>query len=229
MSALISVWLSALFTIYQIGGYNQAQVSALFPTSITPATYTFAIWSVIYLSWIALGIFIAQKNIFLKKENIWLFTAAQMLSSLWLIPSQSLHIFTSFIVMLAIAFALTLTFFNSQEENIYFRYVNQLFYGWILIALLANFHQTLIFLNLYLFPTLFGVFTIICALGINLYFLFRYNALIINAVYIWAAIWISLGADNILISFLALLSAWFLVLAMGGKNFSSLKKKKIIL
>ena len=53
-SALLSTLLSGLISIIPIGIYNQAQVSATLPTLFTPATITFSIWSIIYLSWIVL-------------------------------------------------------------------------------------------------------------------------------------------------------------------------------
>lgn len=56
ISALVAVGLSAVFSILPVGIYNQAQVSALYPTLFTPAGFTFSIWSIIYASWIILGV-----------------------------------------------------------------------------------------------------------------------------------------------------------------------------
>ena len=56
ISALITIGLTTLVSMpgspYLIGGMTQADISAMFATSVTPAGFTFAIWSLIYLSWI---------------------------------------------------------------------------------------------------------------------------------------------------------------------------------
>ena len=58
--ALITIGFTSLVSIpgspYLIGGMTQADISNMFSTSITPAGITFAIWSIIYLSWILSGL-----------------------------------------------------------------------------------------------------------------------------------------------------------------------------
>jgi len=54
ISGVISVALASIISVVPIGIANQAQVSAMFPTLFTPATFTFSIWGLIYLSWIIL-------------------------------------------------------------------------------------------------------------------------------------------------------------------------------
>jgi len=58
VSTVISVLFATIASIVPFGIYNQGEVSALYPTLIVPATYTFSIWSVIYLSWFILGLVI---------------------------------------------------------------------------------------------------------------------------------------------------------------------------
>jgi translocator protein len=56
ITALITIGLTSLVSIpgspYLIGGMTQADISAMFATSVTPAGFTFAIWSLIYFSWV---------------------------------------------------------------------------------------------------------------------------------------------------------------------------------
>jgi translocator protein len=56
ITALITIGLTTLMSVpgspYLIGGMTQADISAMFSTAVTPAGFTFAIWSLIYLSWI---------------------------------------------------------------------------------------------------------------------------------------------------------------------------------
>ncbi len=56
ITAFVTIGLTSLVSIpgspYLIGGMTQADISAMFATSVTPAGVTFAIWSLIYLAWV---------------------------------------------------------------------------------------------------------------------------------------------------------------------------------
>ncbi len=64
---LITALLTIIFTAvvstpgspYLIGGMTQADISNMYPSAITPAGITFAIWSLIYLSWVVAGVYVA--------------------------------------------------------------------------------------------------------------------------------------------------------------------------
>ena len=53
-------WASIPSFGYPLGGYSQADISNMYPTAITPAGFTFSIWSLIYLSWLIAGVYIAR-------------------------------------------------------------------------------------------------------------------------------------------------------------------------
>lgn len=63
ITSLFTIGFTTLVSIpdspFLIGGMTQADISNMYPTAITPAGFTFAIWSLIYLSWIVVGVFIA--------------------------------------------------------------------------------------------------------------------------------------------------------------------------
>lgn len=209
-SAIMNTLLVAYISITPIWSYNQAEVSALFPTAITPASYTFSIWSIIYLSWFALWIYAIWKKNNISQKNIILLIIAQFLSTLWLIPSQSLYIVTSFWVMLVLLVTLIYVLYN-EKKNTFFKQVSALFFWWILIASIANFHQTLIALGLYLFPTLFTIFSIIIWTLVNLYIYYRYDSFIPAAVWIWAFIGIIIGQDNLF----TMGTAWLWIISLS--------------
>jgi tryptophan-rich sensory protein len=70
-----------------IGGVNTAEVSDAYPTLITPAGYTFAIWGVIYL---LLGIFVvyqalpSQKGKDFQRKIGWLFVVSSIMNIAWI-------------------------------------------------------------------------------------------------------------------------------------------------
>lgn len=217
ISWIISVGLSALFSVFSIWGYNQAEVSAMLSTSFTPAGYTFAIWSVIYATWILLWVLVPLWFIKIEKNSIYLLATAQILSSLWLLPSQSLYIGTSFIVMLCILYILLLCFFVSRNENKYFRYTCELFLAWIIVASIANFHLMLVSYELYFFPVVFTLTSIIFAISIFLTSTIKYKTFIPSLVFIWSAFWIIVWQENI---YTILCSLWWILIVTWALFYS---------
>lgn len=223
LSALIAIIFASAASIIPLGTFNQAEVSAMLPTLITPATFTFSIWSVIYLSWIALGVLVVFKKIDITKENTYLLAAAQILSSIWLIPSQYLWIGSSFIVMAGVFYLLSMLFFNSRKESPVFRYIVDLFLGWILIAFLANMHLMLVSYNLYVFPLFLTIDSILAGLIINIYLIVKHSSYIPSAVLVWALIWIIIWQENTITQTVSFLSLLTIVLVAGQKMYREKK------
>jgi len=143
--SLITIGFTSLVSVpgspYLIGGMTQADISNMFPSAITPAGFTFAIWSLIYLSWIVAGVYVAffQK----KKENITTktlitFSAAIALTAAWLVPWGYIWIGTALVVMIVILGLLKYTFHHTRDAHPVLKYSVELTLGWINIATVAN-------------------------------------------------------------------------------------------
>mgnify|MGYP006891254816 CR=1 FL=1 len=211
VSSIFSLVFAGIASTLPLGIYNQGQVSAFYPTLFTPATFTFSIWSIIYLSWILLGIFIALKNIKLRDENLYLLALAQVLSSFWLIPSQFLFIGTSFIVMMWVLYMLLLCFYLSRDENPYFKLTVELFLAWIIVASIANFHLMLVYYNIYFFSETLTLISIIIAWYIFYQSVTRYHTVIPSLVLLWSGFWIIVWQDNSHIQMTAwIICAWII-------------------
>ena len=113
ITAIITIGVTSLLSVpgspYLIGGKTQADISNMFSTSVTPSGMSFAIWSLIYLSWIIAGISIAFFS--KKKPNpptpllrgaIGVFSSAIALTAVWLFPWGNIWIGTALLVMLII-------------------------------------------------------------------------------------------------------------------------------
>ncbi|NDK09916.1 hypothetical protein GW846_03995 [Candidatus Gracilibacteria bacterium] len=187
VSGIFSVLISSLVSAIPLGFYNQGEVSALYPTFITPAAFTFSIWGLIYLTWIAYGIyeaFFAKTS--LDSKNAYLLASAQIISSFWLIPSQYLYIATSLIVMYVVLYILSLNFVLSRNENKYFKYMLDLFLGWIIVASLANTHLFLVAKDMYFSPLVLTVLSLVGGTFVVLYLYKKYLSVIPSFVLIWA-------------------------------------------
>lgn len=158
--ALFTIGFTSLVSIpdspYLIGGMTQADISNMFPSAITPAGITFAIWSIIYLSWILAGLALSglpvtslTKRYFPKivpyltdketsKRAMLSFSVAISLTGVWLIPWGNLYIGIALIIMLIILGFLKLTFHLTRKSSWLVRSSVELTLGWINIATVAN-------------------------------------------------------------------------------------------
>lgn len=229
VSALISVIFSGLASVVPLWNYNQAQVSALLPTLFTPASYTFSIWSIIYLSWLIIGWLLALWKINVSGKNILILASAQILSSIWLIPSQFMLTGTSLIVMSWVLYLLIILFYESRRESTIFKIISDLFLGWIIIACLANIHLTLVSYWIYgtwIIPIILTVISLFLWLAVNTYFIEKYQTNVPALVLIWAGVWIIVWQENSVVNltaiFIVFCSIW--LLASQAKDYKIVKK-----
>lgn len=129
-----TTWVSAPMFGYPLAGMSQADISNMYPTAITPAGFTFAIWSLIYLSWIVVGLVIARapltsltrwmfpklakyiESIEVSSSVILPYSLAIGLTAVWLMPWAYNMIGVSLIIMLTILGVLKYTFHTSRKE-----------------------------------------------------------------------------------------------------------------
>lgn len=150
--ALGTIGLTTYFSLLPLNGNSQADISNLYPTSITPAGFTFSIWSLIYLSWLVLGFFLIGRKS--KHQQPVSFPLAVGLTALWLVPWHYEYIGISFLLMLIILGLL----FHAFLKQKYFRMKQlslELTLGWILVATIANLHILLVAYDIYYFPVFF--------------------------------------------------------------------------
>lgn len=187
---------------YLINGMTQADISNMFPSAITPAGATFAIWSLIYLSWIIAGIYIAffQKQ---KIQNriILSFSVAMMLTAIWLIPWGYIWIGTSLVVMILILGTLKYSFHLTRQSHPTLKYSIELTLGWIHIATIANVTIWLLslgFTGAGILDTYWAIGVLGLALILTLYYQYRHQTYIISLVFILTMIgeWIAHAAPE---------------------------------
>jgi hypothetical protein len=203
ITSLIVIGFTSLVSIpgspYLIGGMTQADISAMFPSAITPAGITFSIWSIIYFSWIVAGVYVAffQK----KKEGITpkaliTFSLAIALTAVWLVPWGYIWIGTALIVMIGILLLLKYTFHHTRDAHPVLKYSVELTLGWINIATVANITIWLMSIGFTgggVAPVYWAIGVLALALGLTLYYQLRYRAYIISLVFLWTMIgeWIA--------------------------------------
>jgi len=189
-----------------VGIYNMTDISAKYETGITPAGFTFSIWSLIYLGLLVMLIFqLVQaikkdENYSTNKEVLQMgrvFAINQLAISLWIYTWLNDMPGISFLLLLVQLYTLyiidrRLRLLNPKKGKISL-FITQLplslYFGWITIATLANFAAWLASLgwlanmgvNLYVSYALLMVATVIGAVVVY----FRHN-IFYGLVIIWA-------------------------------------------
>lgn len=210
ISAIINIIATWYLSVERpFGMLDQRTISDLYSTMITPAGYTFSIWSIIYTSWFFLWIYVLRYPKQIKKKSVYLLVLAQCLSTIWLIPSQLWYIPVSFAIMAWLFTALTLLL-QRKQKNKYVSWVIQLFFWWILVASIANFHQTLVYFDIYFFPVLLSIISIMIGTIIVRNIFKQYCKAIPSYVLIWALIGIIVWQNNEFILWVAAVSMLFL-------------------
>lgn len=189
-----------------IGGYNMAEISDKYESGITPADFTFSIWSVIYIALSVMTIFhlvqaFKQPEDYITNRELKLiggvFALNQFVISLWVytwlndMPGVSLALLlVQFFTLYVIDRRLRLL--NPKKGNISL-FITQLplsiYFGWITVATLANFAAWLISLGWLANPSLnlyvsYALLMVAAMMGLVVVY-FKHN-IFYGIVIIWA-------------------------------------------
>jgi|GEM_PF-311944 len=147
-----------------IGGYDMAEISAKYESGITPAGFTFSIWSIIYLALFVMTIF-HLVNAFKKSEDYitnrelkligLTFAINQLAISVWVyswlndMPGISLALLlVQFFTLYVIDRRLQLLNPKKGKVSLFITQMPiSIYFGWITIATLANFAAWLVSLG----------------------------------------------------------------------------------
>ncbi|PVX24393.1 MAG: hypothetical protein CW691_07680 [Candidatus Bathyarchaeum sp.] len=132
-----------------LGGVTSADVSDMYPTLVTPAGFTFAIWGVIY---ILLAVFVVYQALPKNKDKPFLggigllFGLASVCNVCWLLLWHYGFITYSLVLMLGLLSSLILIYRRldigraavSVKERLFVHLPFSVYLGWISIATIAN-------------------------------------------------------------------------------------------
>ncbi|MFK7924973.1 MAG: hypothetical protein AB8H47_23650 [Bacteroidia bacterium] len=191
-----------------LNGITSGEVSALYPTLITPAGYAFSIWGLIYIGLLAFGVFqllpASQAASSFANENQdyirKLFIVNMLANALWLLAFHYQFIWASVLVMLTILGTLILIHLRLSDTSFptWINWAFQIYFGWITVATVVNVSVqffTLDILNNSSLGWLITILLIAFAIGFSLMWVYKAYAYL--GVLIWAfmAIGVKLSAD----------------------------------
>ena len=142
---LANSFFNVLYKALNLPGGTVKEVSDSYKTLFTPAGYAFAIWGVIYLSFIIYAIYQllpAQRMARFYDRMAWPVIAANLLCMVWQVAFRNYIIGGSVVIILAtLCVAIIMQVKVRKEAHNYFTWLTvpfSLFLGWICVATIAN-------------------------------------------------------------------------------------------
>jgi hypothetical protein len=158
LSVVIALTVNILASTLPLNGQNTGEISDRFPVYFVPAGYVFAIWSVIFIGWIAFAIYQFQPA---QKENPrlrnlgYLFAISGLFNAAWLVCWHYNLFGLSVLVMLTLLALLIASYIKlnvgltvvTAAERWSVDVPLSVYLGWISVATVANISSWLYLVN----------------------------------------------------------------------------------
>lgn len=137
----------------KINGLSQADISAMFPTKITPAGFAFSIWGVIYTLVLILVVWMLYKHKDKEMSKLihaigWWFNLSTLANILWTVTFSYLKLPLSILLIAVLLGSLLMIIINLSKLNIklniIFPLTFGLYAGWVMIATVVNIAASLV-------------------------------------------------------------------------------------
>lgn len=143
-ATLLTIGFNWLAAAGMVGGVTPAEISAKYPTAVTPAGYAFSIWSLIYLGLIAYSVYQLSSNASPQARSIrWLYVVTCLLNCGWIYFWH--HDFIAVCLGLIAGLAITLFLINQKLKDVsttrdfwLTKAPFGLYFGWVTAATLVN-------------------------------------------------------------------------------------------
>jgi hypothetical protein len=158
LSVVIALTVNILASTLPLNGQNTGEISDRFPVYFVPAGYVFAIWSIIFIGWIAFAIYQFQPA---QKENPrlqnlgYVFAISGLFNAAWLVCWHYNWFGLSVLVMLTLLVLLIVSYLKlnvgltpiktAERWNVDVPF--SIYLGWISVATVANISSWLYFVN----------------------------------------------------------------------------------
>jgi len=239
VAVVLSIGFSYLTNGRIINGQNNADVSARYPTLVTPAGYAFSVWGLIYLSLVAYAVYQlrpARRDKRIHDRLAAPLLAISLLSMGWLVLFNAEWLLGSVLVMLGMLGTALLLLVRSREWVLSRRGEGwlsvpfSLYAGWLTVAAIVNvsvYLSSLGWRGYPLNPTLWALVLLTAAVGIAVGVSWRLRDAAYAAVVAWGclAIWVARRPENETVALTALaaalvLAAWsvFCALRLGRRE-----------
>lgn len=227
----VTILMNILSNLIPFNGLTQGDLSELYPILLTPATYAFSIWGLIYLALIAFIVYQAlpqfRDNSAVKAVGV-LFAVSCLFNVMWLLVWHYQRVGWSMVAMLLLLATLVTIYLRigavTTEKTFYDRllvkYPFSLYLGWISAATLVNFNVWLYdigWLGTGFWGVVFTMLMILLAAAVALTVFYLRQDYVYTAVFVWAlsAIGVRHGSDQVMLTLMAWLAAGGILFFLG--------------
>lgn len=135
----LMVLVNVLAVIIPLAGISTSQVSAMYPTLLTPAGFTFSIWSVIYVMvGVALILPFFIKSMAYDADLGPYFIISCALNILWLLTWHFQLVILSAVVIIALFLVLLKMYLMTRDNGFISKTAWSVYYAWITVAMMIS-------------------------------------------------------------------------------------------
>ena len=232
--------MNALANIVPFFGRGTGEVSALYPTLVTPAGYVFAIWGVIYIGLIVYSI--AQFTGHLAEDPLpdllaWPLIISNVANVIWLLLWHSLNIYWTVPFMLALLTSLIVAYLLARagrpeqptaREAWTVRVPLGVYLGWVSVATIANIAGALVAASWGGFgipAAWWGLLVLFVATALAFANLVRVGDCVFAGVFVWALAGIAVATSSASVQ---LVAGAFAVLIGIGMLVSAFTRRRLV-
>jgi translocator protein len=212
LTTVLTIVMNSLANALPIGGRDTGEISAMFPTVVTPAGYVFSIWLLIYVGLVGYAVWQAlpaRRDHARARAAALPVVVANLANASWILAWHHLWIGTSLLLMVVLLGALMVTYLAlrpgsgaaerqpdggperepDRGERLWARGTFSLYLGWITVATVANVSVFLVDRGWdggFLPATVWGALTLVVATGLGLRLLRWQRDLPYALVLVWA-------------------------------------------
>jgi hypothetical protein len=199
VALIIVIVVNSLANILQFGGQTTGAVSDKYYSLFTPAGFTFAVWSIIYLG---LAVFVVYQSMPAQRQNESLaklspwFKVGCVANVLWIFVWHMEWIMVALLLIVALLVSLARVYRFSSDEAWQVRWPFSLYLGWISVATIANIsamQSALGWNDLGIDAVAWTLVKLAIAGAITVVVVLRRHDLVYGLVVAWAAFGISAG------------------------------------
>jgi translocator protein len=112
--------MNSIAIMLPLNGMSTKDLSDIYMTLITPAGFTFSIWSLIYFAMISISVLVLLKKIILPKITLSRYVVSCLCNGLWIVAwhYQNLHLSMILMLVLLISLIMVDSTMKGQEKSI---------------------------------------------------------------------------------------------------------------
>ena len=160
LATMFALIMNGLSTLLPLNGISTKMISDNLNTLITPAGFTFGIWSLIYIWLVSISIMYAMGRIKLPREAVWIYIGTCICNGLWIVTRHYSNLHLSMLLILWLLIGLIVLDRDIRQSNSW--WVRNIFLWYLGRVQIATLLMTIIYMQ-YQLEWFAGNYVYICS------------------------------------------------------------------